>query len=87
MLRFVGVFQVASFKKCLVASIRYEWSGSQCLADDDPEVMAIVRKEKARQKMGLELIASEVLYLWNFLSEMCADKWQILSVFFSVVLQ
>jgi len=49
--------------------------------------MAIVRKEKARQKMGLELIASEVLYLWNFLSEMCADKWQILSVFFSVVLQ
>lgn len=50
---------VAGFKKCLIASIRNEWTGLQCLADDDPEVMAIVRKEKARQKTGLELIASE----------------------------
>jgi len=49
----------------LVESVRYEWSGLQCLADDDPEVMAIVRKEKARQKMGLELIASEVLLEQN----------------------
>jgi len=45
----------------LAASIRCEWTGSQRLAEDDPEVMNIVRKEKARQKTGLELIASEVL--------------------------
>jgi len=47
----------------LVASTRREWTGSQCLAEGDPEVMNIVHKEKARQKTGLELIASEVL-LW-----------------------
>jgi len=44
----------------LATSIRHEWTGSRCLADDDSEVMAIVRKEKTRQKTGLELIASEV---------------------------
>jgi len=56
----------------LVAFVRHEWTGSQCLADDDPEVMAIVRKEKTRQKTGLELIASEVLHLLCFLSAVCA---------------
>ena len=44
-----------------MASVRCEWTGLQHLADDDPEVMGIVRKEKARQKTGLELIASEVV--------------------------
>lgn len=49
--------------KSSVASVRCEWSGSQRLADDDPEVMNIVHKEKTRQTTGLELIASEVLHL------------------------
>jgi glycine hydroxymethyltransferase len=40
-------------------AVRYEWTGTTSLADDDPEVMSIVRKEKNRQKTGLELIASE----------------------------
>lgn len=61
MKRFIADVQVASSKKCLVASVRYEWNGSRRLAYDDPEVMAIVHKEKARQRYGLELIASEVL--------------------------
>ena len=39
---------------------RAKWTGTQSLAEDDPEVMAIVRKEKNRQRSGLELIASEV---------------------------
>jgi len=57
-------FQVASSKKCLVAFVRCEWTGSQRLAEDDPEVADIVRKEKARQKTGLELIASEVILFY-----------------------
>lgn len=36
------------------------WTGCDPLAEVDPEVQAIIRKEKHRQKTGLELIASEV---------------------------
>ena len=36
------------------------WTGQESLADSDPEVWALVQKEKERQCRGLELIASEV---------------------------
>lgn len=35
------------------------WTGQESLADSDPEVWALVQKEKERQCRGLELIASE----------------------------
>ena len=36
------------------------WSGDEPLAQDDPEVYDIIRKEKIKQKNGIVLIASEV---------------------------
>ena len=39
---------------------RWKWTGKDSLADDDKEIMDLIRKEKERQKCGLELIASEV---------------------------
>lgn len=42
-----------------------KWTGQETLAQDDPEMWALVKEEKMRQKQGLELIASEV----NFLNE------------------
>lgn len=38
---------------------RWKWTGKDSLADDDKEIMDLIRKEKERQKCGLELIASE----------------------------
>jgi len=35
------------------------WTGVEPLSVDDPEMWSLVQKEKARQKSGLELIASE----------------------------
>ncbi|XP_067170184.1 serine hydroxymethyltransferase, mitochondrial [Apteryx mantelli] len=35
------------------------WTGQESLAESDPEMWALVRKEKERQCRGLELIASE----------------------------
>ena len=78
---FITDIQVAGFKKFLAASVRYEWTGSQCLADDDPEVMAIVCNEKARQKTGLELIASEVICLRYYSGATCAVNQQNLLVY------
>lgn len=39
------------------------WTGQESLAEDDPEMWALLQKEKDRQSRGLELIASEVLKL------------------------
>lgn len=36
------------------------WRGDEPLAQDDPEVYDIIRKEKTKQKNGIVLIASEV---------------------------
>ena len=38
-----------------------KWTGQDSLAQDDPEMWALLQEEKTRQKQGLELIASEVL--------------------------
>ncbi|XP_071452212.1 serine hydroxymethyltransferase, mitochondrial-like isoform X2 [Hetaerina americana] len=35
------------------------WNGNETLAEDDPEMWALLKEEKARQVQGLELIASE----------------------------
>ncbi len=35
------------------------WTGTEALSEDDPEVWALIREEKHRQRSGLELIASE----------------------------
>ncbi|XP_013385211.1 serine hydroxymethyltransferase, mitochondrial [Lingula anatina] len=54
--RNVGV----TFKRSLtLTSSRKAWTGQETLDQDDPEMMAIVKKEKHRQVTGLELIASE----------------------------
>ncbi len=37
-----------------------KWTGTEALAQDDPEMWDLVREEKKRQIAGLELIASEV---------------------------
>ena len=37
-----------------------EWTGRNPLAELDPEINELIGKEKNRQVMGLELIASEV---------------------------
>lgn len=37
-----------------------EWTGQETLAETDPEIKSIIQKEKHRQRVGLELIASEV---------------------------
>ncbi len=36
------------------------WTLREPLADDDPEIMSLITREKDRQIRGLELIASEV---------------------------
>ena len=36
------------------------WTLRETLAEDDPEVKELIRREKDRQIRGLELIASEV---------------------------
>ena len=36
------------------------WTLQESLEEDDPEIMQLIRKEKDRQRRGLELIASEV---------------------------
>ena len=41
----------------------HHWTGNELLENDDPEMYALIRKEKERQLNGLELIASEVCYV------------------------
>lgn len=45
------------------ARLDHHWTGNELLENDDPEMYALIRKEKERQRNGLELIASEVRYL------------------------
>ncbi|KAB7504584.1 Serine hydroxymethyltransferase, mitochondrial [Armadillidium nasatum] len=47
--------------KCVLSSLRQASSltGNETLEDDDPEIWELIKKEKQRQKKGLELIASE----------------------------
>lgn len=42
--------------------MRQKWTGRESLAQGDVEVMTLVQKEKHRQRSGLELIASEVIF-------------------------
>uniref|UniRef100_A0A8C7Y5C4 glycine hydroxymethyltransferase n=1 Tax=Oryzias sinensis TaxID=183150 RepID=A0A8C7Y5C4_9TELE len=42
------------------------WTGQESLAEDDPEMWALLLKEKDRQCRGLELIASEVQSFWGY---------------------
>ena len=37
------------------------WTGRSTLMESDPELKALIQKEKERQVLGLELIASEVM--------------------------
>ena len=37
-----------------------QWSGQDPLREEDPEIMDLIGREKQRQRLGLELIASEV---------------------------
>ena len=46
-----------------------QWTGQELLAETDPEIKSIIQKEKQRQKLGLELIASEVR---------CGVVWKII---------
>ncbi len=39
-----------------------QWTGQEPLAQTDPEIKSIIQNEKQRQKLGLELIASEVTH-------------------------
>ncbi len=39
---------------------RSVWTGKDSLDDNDPEIRAVIAREKDRQTRGLELIASEV---------------------------
>lgn len=42
-----------------VSSNRLKWTGRELLRDMDPEMYALIQKEKKRQVQGLEMIASE----------------------------
>ncbi|KAK3106308.1 hypothetical protein FSP39_017462 [Pinctada imbricata] len=46
-------------RQLLQATARSLWTGNENLADLDPELVSIIKKEKDRQVHGLELIASE----------------------------
>ncbi len=48
-----------------------QWTGQEPLAQSDPEIKSIIQKEKQRQKIGLELIASEVILLVYHLLMYC----------------
>ncbi len=59
MIKTLGLFRplIGANRASIVA--RLKWTGQEPLAEDDPEVAALIRAEKVRQKTGLELIASE----------------------------
>ncbi|KAH3826053.1 serine hydroxymethyltransferase, mitochondrial-like [Dreissena polymorpha] len=48
-----------SLRRSPLGGVRSVWTGRNTLAEDDPELSAIISKEKNRQVTGLELIASE----------------------------
>ena len=54
-----------------------DWTGMESLEQDDPDVLAIIKKEKIRQRSGLELIASEV---WLIMARRCYEPIVIVLV-------
>ena len=54
------------------------WTGRSSLSEDDPELQDLIRQEKRRQKLGLELIASEVMEPMNHKMECNSDKVSII---------
>ncbi|KAB7494179.1 Serine hydroxymethyltransferase, mitochondrial [Armadillidium nasatum] len=56
-----SILKKLSESKCVLSSLRQASSltGNETLEDDDPEIWELIKKEKQRQKKGLELIASE----------------------------
>lgn len=48
-----------------------DWTGMESLQQDDPDVLAIIKREKDRQKRSLELIASEVSALSKCIERPC----------------
>merc|ERR1712179_471472 len=54
-----GVCRTRSAVRNLSRSVRSVWTGQEALQQDDPEMWSLVQEEKTRQKLGLELIASE----------------------------
>jgi len=60
--KFSGLGSLQSAKTCGLRSTVFcptKWTGTEALQDDDSEIMTLIKKEKHRQKTGLELIASE----------------------------
>ncbi|XP_046645304.1 serine hydroxymethyltransferase, mitochondrial-like [Daphnia pulicaria] len=58
--RLTSVFKVRLLDiRVLGSKCMSKWTGQETLAQDDPEMWALVKEEKMRQKQGLELIASE----------------------------
>ena len=49
------------------SAVRSVWTGKDTLAENDPEIKAIIEREKDRQTRGLELIASEVKNVLNYM--------------------
>lgn len=45
------------FQQAMASS---SWTLQEPLEEDDPEIFELIKKEKQRQRNGLELIASEV---------------------------
>ena len=53
------VFKTPLRLSSVLGGKRSLWTGQESLAEDDPEMAAIIKAEKHRQMSGLELIASE----------------------------
>lgn len=75
LIAFLQETMLSTLRTCLGATFRQYgrvlmsgWTGQESLEQDDPEMWALVREEKQRQKSGLELIASE-----NFASRAVLD--------------
>ena len=48
------------------------WTLREPLQEDDPEISALIKREKERQRCGLELISSEVINLVKNMSNFTA---------------
>ncbi|XP_060075574.1 serine hydroxymethyltransferase, mitochondrial-like [Ylistrum balloti] len=57
--RVQGILTAACRSHSMRNVARALWTGKDSLAEDDPDMMAIIKREKVRQVSGLELIASE----------------------------
>ncbi|XP_069105089.1 serine hydroxymethyltransferase, mitochondrial-like [Argopecten irradians] len=57
--RIQGILTAACRSHSMRNVARALWTGKESIGEDDPDMMAIIKREKARQVSGLELIASE----------------------------